>query len=52
MLVFFTAVTIKNAVIWDVMLCGSCENRRFAGTYRLQHQGEENQRARNNASSN
>jgi hypothetical protein len=25
----FTAVTIKNAVFWDVMPCGSCKNRRF-----------------------
>jgi hypothetical protein len=28
----FTAVTMKNGVFWDVMLCGSCNNRRFGGT--------------------
>jgi hypothetical protein len=27
----FTAVTMKNAVFWDVTPCGSCENRRFGG---------------------
>jgi hypothetical protein len=26
-----TAVTMKNAVFWDVMPCGSCRNRRFRG---------------------
>jgi hypothetical protein len=26
---------LKNAVIWDVTQCGSCDNRRFGGTYRL-----------------
>jgi hypothetical protein len=31
----FTAVTMKNCVIWDVTPCGSCKNRRFGGTYRL-----------------
>jgi hypothetical protein len=25
----FTAVTMKNAVSWDVTPCGSCKNRRF-----------------------
>jgi hypothetical protein len=39
------AVTIKNAVLWDVMPFGSCKNRRFPGTY------EKNQRARNNVNS-
>jgi hypothetical protein len=28
----FTAVTMKNAVFWDVEPCGSCENRRFQGS--------------------
>jgi hypothetical protein len=28
----FTAVTMKNAVFWDVTPCGSCKNRRFEGT--------------------
>jgi hypothetical protein len=31
----FTAVTMKNAVIWDVAPCTSCVNRHFGGTYRL-----------------
>jgi hypothetical protein len=35
----FTAVTVKNAVIWDVAPCKSCVNRRFGGTYRLHLQG-------------
>jgi hypothetical protein len=28
----FTAVTMKNAVFWDVTPCGSCKNRHFRGT--------------------
>jgi hypothetical protein len=28
----FTAVTMKNAVFWDVGPCRSCVNRRFGGT--------------------
>jgi hypothetical protein len=35
----FRAVTMKNAVFWDVALCTSCVNRRFGGTYRLNLQG-------------
>jgi hypothetical protein len=31
----FTAVSMKNAVFWDVAPCRSCVNRRFGGTYRL-----------------
>jgi hypothetical protein len=27
-----TAVTMKNAVFWEVTPCGSCKNRRFGGT--------------------
>jgi hypothetical protein len=30
----FTAVTMRNAVFWVVMLCGSCKNQCFGGTYR------------------
>jgi hypothetical protein len=30
----FKAVTMKNAVFWDVAPCGSCVNRRFGGMYR------------------
>jgi hypothetical protein len=36
----FTAVTMKNVVLWDVALCRSCVNRRFGGTYRLHLQGK------------
>jgi hypothetical protein len=35
----FTAVTMKNAVLWDVAPCRYCVNRRFRGTYRLHLQG-------------
>jgi hypothetical protein len=28
----FTAVTMKNVVLGDVMRFGSCKNRRFGGT--------------------
>jgi hypothetical protein len=35
----FTAVSIKNAVFWDMAPCRSCVNRRFGGTYRLHLQG-------------
>jgi hypothetical protein len=45
-------MTLKNAVFWDVTQCGSYKNRRFGGSYRLHHQGEKNQRARNNVSCN
>jgi hypothetical protein len=38
----FTAVTMKNGVFWDVTPCGSCNNRRFGGTWRLFHQGYKN----------
>jgi hypothetical protein len=31
----FTAVTMKDAIFWDVTLCGSCKNRRFASVRRL-----------------
>jgi hypothetical protein len=35
----FTAVTMKNAIFWDMAPCSSCVNRRFGGTYRLHLQG-------------
>jgi hypothetical protein len=38
----FTAVTMKNGVVWDVTSCGTCKNRGFGGTYRLLHQGDKN----------
>jgi hypothetical protein len=30
----------KSVDFWDVMLCGSCKNRRFEWTYRFHYQGE------------
>jgi hypothetical protein len=42
--VVFTAVTMMNAVFWDVTPCGSCMNPRFGGTWRLHHQGDKNRR--------
>jgi hypothetical protein len=33
---------MKNAVFWDVMSCGSCENRQFGATHHLHHKDEEN----------
>jgi hypothetical protein len=42
----------KNAVFWDVTPCGSYKNQHFGGTYRLHHQADKNQQARNNVSSN
>jgi hypothetical protein len=33
------AVTMKNAIFWDVAPCRSSVNRRFGGTYRLHLQG-------------
>jgi hypothetical protein len=35
----FTAVTMKNSVLWDVEPCRPCVNRRFRGTYHLHFQG-------------
>jgi hypothetical protein len=29
----FKAVSVKNAVLWDVTLFGSCNNRRFGGMF-------------------
>jgi hypothetical protein len=31
---------MKNAILWDVTSCVSCQNRRAGGTYRLNHRGE------------
>jgi hypothetical protein len=42
----------RNAVFLDVTPCGSFLDWRFGGIYRLHHQGEYNQRAWNNFSSN
>jgi hypothetical protein len=34
-----TAVTMKNVVFWDVVLCGSCKNRHFGvtSTFRVEN---------------
>jgi hypothetical protein len=42
-----TTLAVKNGVFWDVTPCGSCKNRYFGGTYRLNLHGEKNQRAGN-----
>jgi hypothetical protein len=42
---------MKNVVFWDITQCGYFKNRRFVGTYRLNHEGDENQRARSNVTS-
>jgi hypothetical protein len=41
---------LKNVVTWDVTSCGCCKNQ-ISEEYCLHHQGEKNQRARNNVSS-
>jgi hypothetical protein len=38
---------MKNGVFWDVTPCGSCNNLRFGGTYRLHYQDDKNRRERN-----
>jgi hypothetical protein len=43
-------VPIKNAVFWDGVPCGSCQNRRFGGP-RLHLQGGKDQRTRNSVRS-
>jgi hypothetical protein len=47
----FTAVTMNNAVFWDVTPCGCCKNRRLGGNYRLHQQGAKNRWTRSHASS-
>jgi hypothetical protein len=42
-----TAMTMKNAVFWDVALCRYFVSRRFGGTYLLHLQGIRNPRAMN-----
>jgi hypothetical protein len=49
---FFTVVTMKNAIFWEVTPCGSCKNRRFGGTQRLHHKGDNNRWTRHNVSRN
>jgi hypothetical protein len=42
----FDAVTVKNAVFWDVTLCGSCKNWSFGGTNRYHYGVDKNQQAK------
>jgi hypothetical protein len=46
------AVTMKNAVFWDVTQFGSYKDQRFGGVHLLHHHGAKNQRARYNFISN
>jgi hypothetical protein len=39
------AVTVENAVFWDVTPCASCNDRLFGVTYCLHHQGDKKRRA-------
>jgi hypothetical protein len=48
----FTAMTMKNAVFWDVTPRDTCKKRSSGGSSRLHHHGGKNQRARNNVSPN
>jgi hypothetical protein len=41
------ALTMKNAVFWDVKPCGSYKNRRFGGMCLFHHQADKNLQARN-----
>jgi hypothetical protein len=36
------AVTMKNAIFWDVIPCGSCKNQHFGGMHCLHHQEGKN----------
>jgi hypothetical protein len=45
------AVTMKNAVFWDVIPCGSCKDPSYGGTYRLHHKGDMNRWTRKNVGS-
>jgi hypothetical protein len=42
---------INSTVLWDVIPCGPCKNRRFGGTLYFHDQGDNNRWARNNVSS-
>jgi hypothetical protein len=33
---------MKNGIFWDVRPSGSCNNRRFGGTYHFLHQSDKN----------
>jgi hypothetical protein len=38
----FVAVTMKNAIFWDVAPCDSCKNRRFRGMSALKRETSRN----------
>jgi hypothetical protein len=42
-----TAMTVKNAISWDVTVCGSCKNQSFGEKCRLRHRGDKKRWARN-----
>jgi hypothetical protein len=44
--------TMKNSVIWDVIPCGACKNRRFGGRHCLHYHGEKKQETKESVSSN
>jgi hypothetical protein len=46
------AVTVKNVVFRNVILCASCKTRHFGGIHHLHHKGDKNRRARNNSNNN
>jgi hypothetical protein len=48
----FMAVTMKNAIFWVVMLCGSHKNWHFGAKNHLHRKGAKNRWTRNNISSN
>jgi hypothetical protein len=47
----FTAVTMKNAVFWDMALCGFIINQRFEGTCHLYLQSTTNKESEEKCSS-
>jgi hypothetical protein len=46
-----TSWSLKNALFWGVMSCGSSKSRHFRGTYCLHHKNKRIQRVRKNVSS-
>jgi hypothetical protein len=48
----FTAVTMKNVIVWDMTPRDSCKNRRFGRKYRLHYSSNKNRQASNKFSIN
>jgi hypothetical protein len=44
---FHPSCSLKNAVFWNMMPCGSCKMQHFRGAFHLHHQGRKIQQARN-----